>query len=233
MLDSDASHQIRNEVKHNNSLTGSEELMRRQIRVVALAFAVIVTFSGLSHAQYHDDDDGYYQPDYGQARQYGYQQGFRDGYNRGRHEGRENDPNDFREPDWRQASRGYQQWMGSVEAYQNAYRHGYGSGFRAGYQSVNRGWGDRDADRDEGIYDRGDYAGYGYGANIGYRTGYQDGMSQAREDVYKNKRFNSNPRGKYDDRDHGYRREYGDKNSYKAQYTSGYRDGYESAFRRY
>jgi len=58
-------------------------------------------------------------------------------------------------------------------------------------------------------------------------------MSQAREDVYKNKRFNSNPRGKYDDRDHGYRREYGDKNSYKAQYTSGYRDGYESAFRRY
>ena len=48
--------------------------MRRQIRVATLAFAVIVTFSGLSHAQYHDDDDGYYQGDYGQARHYGYQQ---------------------------------------------------------------------------------------------------------------------------------------------------------------
>ena len=165
--------------------------MRRQIRVAALAFAVIVTFSGLSHAQYHDDDDGYYQGDYGQARHYGYQQGFQDGYDRGRHEGRENDPNDFREPDWRQASRGYQQWMGSVEAYQNAYRHGYGSGFRAGYQSVNRGW----EDRDEGIYDRGDYGGYGYGANIGYRTGYQDGLQKARDDMDRNKPFNANPGG--------------------------------------
>jgi flagellar biosynthesis/type III secretory pathway protein FliH len=159
--------------------------------------------------------------------------GFRDGYDRGSHEGRENDPNDFREPDWRRTSRGYQQWMGSVEAYQNAYRHGYSSGFRAGYQSVNRSWGDRDRDRDEGIYDRGDYAGYDYGRNIGYQAGYQDGLRKAREDIDKDKPFNANPRGEYDDRDHGYRREYGDKNNYRSQYTRGYRDGYESAFRRY
>ena len=82
--------------------------MRRQIRVAALLIALIVAFSGLSLAQYHDDDDRYYQGDFGQARQYGYQQGYRDGYDKGRHEGRENDPNDFQEPDWRQASRGYQ-----------------------------------------------------------------------------------------------------------------------------
>ena len=65
---------------------------------------------------------------------------------------------------------------------------------------------------------------------MGYRTGFQDGMSQAREDMYRNKPFNASPRGKYDDRDHGYSREYGDRNSYKAQYTNGYRAGYESAF---
>jgi hypothetical protein len=205
--------------------------------MTALAIAVIMAFSSLSAAQYRDDDDdgGYYQGSR-QARQYGYQQGYRDGYAKGRHEGRENDPNDYQTPDWRQATRGYEQWMGPVEAFQNGYRDGYGSGFQAGYQSLNGGWG-RDSDRNEGRYDRGDViydrSGYGYGdGDMGYRIGYQDGMSQAREDRYKNKPFNPNPRGKYDDRDHGYRREFGNKNSYKAQYTDGYRTGYEASFRR-
>jgi hypothetical protein len=211
--------------------------MLRQTTFAVFAIAVILAFSGLSLAQYPDDDDGYYQGDRGQARQYGYQQGYRDGYDKGRHEGLENDPYDYQNPDWRQATRGYQQWMGPVEAFQNAYRDGYRNGFRAGYQSLNRGWGDGDGDRDEPIYNRGGYvygqSGYGNGGNVGYRTGFQDGISQAREDTYKDKPFNANPRGKYDDRDHGYRRGYGDKNSYKAQYSDGYRAGYESAFRRY
>ena len=206
--------------------------------MAALAIAAIVAFSGLALAQYHDDDDyGYYQDNPRQAGHYGYQQGYRDGFAKGRHEGRENDPNDYQNPDWRQATRGYEQWMGPVEVFQNGYRAGYRSGFRAGYQSVNGGWSDRDRDRDESIYHRDGYVydrpGYGYAGNLGYRTGYQDGMSQAREDNFKNKPFNANPRGRYDDRDHGYRREYGDRNSYKAEYTDGYRAGYESAFRRY
>ena len=211
--------------------------MPRQMRMAALAIAVVVACSAFSLAQYHDDDDGYYHGNLGQAREYGYQQGYRDGYDKGRHEARENDPNDFQNPDWRQATRGFQQWMGLVEVYQNAYRDGYENGFRTGYQSVNRGWGDGDGDRDEDIYNRGGYidgrSGYGYGGNIGYRTGYQDGMSQAREDMYKNKPFNASPRGKYDDRDHGYRREYGDKSRYRAQYSNGYRAGYEATFGRY
>src|SRR5690348_2551885 len=193
--------------------------MPRQMRMVALAIALIVACSALSLAQYHDADDygGYYQDNSRQARYYGYQQGYQDGLAKGRHEGRENDPNGYQNPDWRQATRGYEQWMGPVEAFQNGYRAGYQNGFRAGYQSVNDGWNDPDGDRDELIYNRGsdvyDQPSYGYGGNIGYRTGYQDGMSQAREDVYQNKPFNASPRGKYDDRDHGYRREYGDKRS--------------------
>jgi len=67
--------------------------------------------------------------------------------------------------------------------------------------------------------------------NIAYRTGYQDGTRKAREDMERNKPFNANPRGEYDDRDHGYRREYGDKSSYKSRYSEGYRAGYESMFR--
>ena len=213
--------------------------MPQQMRMVALAIALIVACSALSLAQYHDADDygRYYQDNSRQARHYGYQQGYQDGLAKGRHEGRENDPNDYQNPDWRQATRGYEQWMGPVEAFQNGYRAGYQNGFRAGYQSVNDGWNDPDGDRDELIYNRGsdvyDQPSYGYGGNIGYRTGYQDGMSQAREDVYQNKPFNASPRGKYDDRDHGYRREYGDKSRYRAQYSNGYRAGYEATFGRY
>jgi hypothetical protein len=209
--------------------------MSRQTKFAALAIATILALSGMSLAQYRDgDDDGYYQGDIGQARQYGIQQGYRDGYEKGRHEGRENDPNDYQDPDWRQATRGYQQWMGPVEVFQNAYREGYRNGFQAGYRSLNRGWGD--GDDDNGVYGHGGYihgeSDHGYGRNMGYRIGYQDGINQAREDTSKNKPFNANPRGKYDDRDHGYRREYGDKSDYKAQYSDGYRAGYESAFRR-
>ena len=130
--------------------------MARQLWIAVLASAVIVALSSFSLAQYHDDDDyGGYHPR--QARLYGYQQGYRDGYAKGRHEGRENDPNDYRTPDWRQATRGYEHWMGPMETFQNGYRDGYGSGFQAGFQSVNRGWGNEDSDgnRDRGGYDRG------------------------------------------------------------------------------
>jgi hypothetical protein len=214
--------------------------MPRQLKIAALAIAVTLAFGSLSLAQYRDNDDSSYnQGTPRQARQYGYHQGYRDGYAKGRHEGRENDPNDYRTPDWRQAAAGYEPWMGPMETFRNGYRDGYGSGFQAGFQSLNRGWGNEDGDRDRGEYDRGgdgdfhDQSGYEYEGNLGYRTGFQDGMSQAREDMYRNKPFNANPRGKYDDRDHGYSREYGDRNSYKAQYTDGYRAGYNSAFRQY
>jgi ribosomal protein S5 len=42
-----------------------------------------------------------------------------------------------------------------------------------------------------GVYNGGGYAGYGYGANIAYRTAYQDGMRKAREDMDRNKPFNA------------------------------------------
>jgi hypothetical protein len=49
------------------------------------------------------------------------------------------------------------------------------------------GWRDGDGDRDRGGYNRGgdvyDQSGYGHTGDIGYRTGFQDGISQAREDT--------------------------------------------------
>lgn len=216
--------------------------MKRRISMAALVVALTLIVSGLAMAQRdRDDDDGYYGYNRGnatQAQQYGYQNGYRDGANRGREEGRENDPFDYQTPDWRQATRGYQRWMGPVEVFQRGYQNGYRAGFESGYQSMNRRRGDGDHDRDDGYSARGGGSpwygrsgGYNYGYNSpAYNVGYQDGQEMARHDLQKRNGYNATPRGPFDDRDRGYQRQYGDKNEYKAQYTQGYRAGYDSTF---
>jgi len=211
---------------------GQEEIagiMTRQIKLVTLLVVTLV-LSGLARAQW-DDDDYYRRGNGAEAQQYGYQNGYRDGVKQGRHEGRENDSEDFRVPDAGQASRGYRDWMGPIWIYQNAYRDGYRAGFRAGYNNESRTWGDGDADDYPAIYN----GGYG-GARLGnraYQIGFQDGATVGREDAARGKRYNTNPRGRYDDEDHGYSSMYGNKSAYKAQYANGYRAGYESAHGRY
>jgi hypothetical protein len=194
------------------------------VRMAAYALAVTLVMSGVALAQ--DYDDYYYrQGNPAQARQYGYQNGYNDGLLRGQHEGQENDPYDYQTPDWRQATRGYQEWMGAVNWYQRGYQEGYSSGFGAGYRGVAQSWYDGDDRRGHDGWRERDRD------SIAYRTGYEDGEAVAREDAVRWKPFNSNPRGRYDDRDHGYRREYGSKGQYKMEYTNGYRAGYESVRR--
>ncbi len=211
----------------------------RRLGLAILALAVAVGFSSLAVAQRDDDDYGPYASSRANPRQahdYGYQNGYRDGLRKGRHEGRENYPDDFRSEEWRNASNGYESWMGPFGAFRDGYRDGYRDGFRAGFQRVQGG------DYDDDAY----YPGQPpyrvpvnnnprwYGGNTGYSVGYRDGSSVAREDLANGKPYNPNPRGRYDDEDHGYRSEYGSKSAYKSQYASGYRDGYASAFgRRY
>jgi hypothetical protein len=59
------------------------------------------------------------------------------------------------------------------------------------------------------------------------------GWARSREDAARGKPYNSRPRGRYDDEDHGYSSVYGNKRAYKAQYANGYRAGYESTRGRY
>ena len=207
--------------------------MQRHMRMAALAVSMTLALGALAAAQ--DWDDYNRGGNSAQARQNGYDNGFRDGEKRGRHEGHENDPYDYHTPDWRQATHGYKGWMGPVNAFQNGYQQGYADGFRSGFIAERPGWRDRGGDRDD--YRGGAYYGNGYSggsyadsSRVAYDTGYQDGVTMAREDLNKNKRFNPNPRARFDDRDHGYHREYGDKNLYKDRYTDGYRAGYQATF---
>jgi hypothetical protein len=210
--------------------------MWRTIRMTACTLSAALALSGLALAQYDygrgsDRDNDDYRRDSGQADQYGYQNGYNDGVGKGRHEGREHDPNDYQTPDWRKASHGYQRWMGSQGAYQHAYREGYSNGFRAGYEETAGGRYDRS--RGNGWQHDGWRVGYeGDSGNVANRFGYEDGSEAAREDLEHRKSYNSSPRGRFGGRDDGYRREFGSKDRYRAEYTAGYRAGYDSVMRR-
>ena len=205
--------------------------MSRILRIATYIFAVTLLLGGLGLA---DDDDDYRQRNPRQAQQYGYNNGFRDGEQRGRHEGREHDPFDYRQPDWRRATRGYEGWMGPVVLYQRGYQEGYRNGFRSGFEAESRPNVDRDNDYD-GYQENGwrerDYVD---GRDTATRWGYQDGMDAGRGDIANGKPYNPRPRGRYDDCDRGYQREFGSKNSYKVEYAEAYRRGYDNAMgRRY
>jgi len=205
----------------------------KTVKMAVCVLGATLACSGLALAQYNRDD-GYYRRDYGQAQQQGYQKGYNDGIGKGRHQGRERDANGYQTSDWRKATRGYKNWMGPVDVYQSAYREGYRDGFRAGYNEVAGNW--HDGHRGYGWASDGWRTGYDRdGANIANRFGYEDGSEAAREDIYNHKDYNSKPRGRFGGRDHGYRSEFGSRDRYKAEYTAGYRTGYDSVMlhRRY
>jgi hypothetical protein len=196
-------------------------MMMRRIHLAACVVAVTLIVSGLALA---DDDDYYRGGSPQQAHQYGYQNGYQDGVRHGQHEARENDPNDFQSRDWRNASRGYQGWMGPFPAFQDGYRDGYRQGFQ---QAFNDRWGRRDRDGDH--FQPSAYG--GERGNVAYDYGSQDGSFAGREDSARGKQFNPNPRGS-NHADRGYVREYGDKNLYREQYSAGYRAGYQRTYGR-
>jgi len=90
------------------------------------------------------------------------------------------------------------------------------------------------AAQDGRYYDRDDSRGYNrddgfrYGLKVARDVGFNDGAQVAREDSWKAKPFNPNPRGPYDNADHGYRSQFGDKHEYREAYSAAYRDGYLS-----
>jgi hypothetical protein len=83
-------------------------------------------------------------------------------------------------------------------------------------------------------YDRDDYHdNFRRGMHVARQLGFRDGAQVAREDMWRGKRFNPNPRGRYDDADHGYNRAFGDRHEYREHYTRAYREGYMSTYRGY
>ena len=88
-----------------------------------------------------------------------------------------------------------------------------------------------DRDDDDYRYHDGDRDDYRQAVHVAREFGFRDGSTVAREDLYRGKRFNPNPRGRYDDADDGYRRSFGDKHEYREHYAEAYRQGYIRTYR--
>lgn len=86
-----------------------------------------------------------------------------------------------------------------------------------------------DYDRDDGYYGRYNFR---EGMRAAREFGWRDGCEVAREDMWRGKRFNPNPRGRFDDADHGYRREFGSIHEYREHYADAYRAAYQNEFAR-
>ena len=212
-----------------------------RMRMAVLAVAATLALTGVALAHDHDDDDYYRGGNGAQAQRYGYQNGYRDGFNHGREDRFRNEGYDYRSEDFEQASRGYQSWMGNVGQFRDGYRQGYHSGYDAAFRRSSYGVYDRggsygrdgDGDADDRPYYGNDqrYGSWNRG-NAAYNFGFRDGSTVAREDMARGKPYNPNPRGPYDDADHGYSSVYGDRRSYREQYTVAYRQGYMSVWNR-
>jgi hypothetical protein len=211
--------------------------------MAALAVAMTLAFSGLALARDHDDDHHY--RDKHESSHDNWKRGHDN--DRGHWHGQDNSVRRDRDHDrwerehhdsWWHRDRNRDSGYYGGQIYNripNRYpgTYGYPGG---GYGYPNGGYG----------YPNGGYGypngGYGYpsggvygrnggGRNMGYNMGYQDGSYRARKDISENKPFNPNPRGDFGNRDHGYNSSYGDKNSYRAEYTQGYMAGYQSNYR--
>ena len=90
-----------------------------------------------------------------------------------------------------------------------------------------------DRDDDDYRYYEGDYGrdNYRHAMHVARELGFRDGSEVAREDLWSGKPFNPNPRGRFDDDDHGYRRGFGNKHEYREHYAEAYREGYIRTYR--
>ena len=100
-----------------------------------------------------------------------------------------------------------------------------------GYASAQEGrYDDRDDYRYQRDYDHDSYhRDFREARQTAREIGYQDGMQVAREDSWRGKPFNPNPRG-HNHADRGYEREFGSLHEYREHYARAYYDGYSRAY---
>ncbi len=193
------------------------------------------------------------------ADRYGRENGYRDGYFRGREDHVRGGDFDVHSEDYEHGDRGFGTFMGSRDdyktAYRQAYREGYDDGWnqrRAQFQAYAArpgsdvyGYNQNARVYDNGenmrVYNAGDRPNPGgywqqnpnNNNDLAYNNGFQDGKQAGGEDRAKDKSPNLKRHDSYQDADHGYHSEYGDKESYKQRYRRGYEDGYRSGYGAY
>jgi hypothetical protein len=212
--------------------------MGRNLKTATIAFALALFLLPMAPALMAQE--------YGQQGAMNQQQiannnGYRDGFDHGRFDRTNGNRYDFHNRDYHRADRGYVRGMGNHDDYQNAYRHGYRLGYNDGFNGRRY-----QGEEPEGNYnsappyaehggdnDAGNSYGKDYRQNdVAFEIGFRDGRQAAEKDLSHNNRFRPTKHDKYEDASHGYRKSYGDKQSYKNHYRQGFLRGYQNAFPR-
>jgi hypothetical protein len=215
--------------------------MLRRVKTLGLTFALVLGAGGLrlasaQQSQYHG---GSLDP-----RQHGYEHGYRDGFRQGHLDHNQNLRLDYtNKEDYRLADRGYDAYMGDRSEFQSGYRDAYRAGYQDGYYDRPGRMGNiygydpnLDPPAPPYVNDRADdiYSARGRGyPDVAFDIGYRDGAQVGQRDRQRNKDFRPDKNDWYEDGNHGYRKGYGDQNSYKAEYRHGFTRGYEDGYGRW
>ena len=172
------------------------------------------------------------------SKEHGFQHGYRDGIRQGRTDVSRNVSYSFQNEDYKRGDLGYQEYMGERDDFQHGYRDGYKAGYDDGYNDkpMRRdiyGLSDSyDPDRRPRTDADGEYYEKWQYSDVAGDTGYRDGLQAGYKDLRERKDFHPEKHDAYEDGNHGYRKNYGDKNLYKEQYRKAFIRGYEDAFNR-
>ena len=227
------------------------------IRSFALCSALLITAAPAGAQQFNDwmtPHPGYSvgsgdkSAQYGDARRIAYDNGYRKGVERGENAVRDRRALDLeREKDYRNADNGYNRSFGDKNLYRDMFRNGFADGYRTAYNRYgsNGGYsggpyygGRVEPRRDTGWgYPRypGANRGYGngsvYGSSYAFQNGVNDGYQKGRDDARDGKYPDYARQKWYRSGDRHYDDRYGSRQVYEDQYRSGFRDGYERAYR--
>lgn len=205
--------------------------MIRKFQIAGLVAALLVTLAGLAQAREHHDRDD-------RGNNYAYQAGYRNGFDLGQSDRSQGAQYNYNSDDYRDADRGYNPDAGNRDEYRQAYQDGYVAGYNDGfygrngrdqYQDQSSNQGNEEEEEEAHHHHHGDRdRGYQSAAQ---QIGYQDGITDGRNDALKRKKFKPEKHDAFKDGDHGYRHDYGDKGVYKQQYRQAYTEGYEDGYR--
>lgn len=196
------------------------------------AYGYQVGYNGNAQAAYPPNGPGYapqypvYQgPAYPPPSNPGYQAGFQDGLNDGQQDRESGQSYRAMATSKYQHTPGYDSSYGNKDQYKQFYRQGYVAGYQQGFGGY-------------AAYPPPQYPVYGSAyppqppypaANQGYGIGYQQGLTDGRNDRVSGKAYRATKTDHYEDA-HGYNKSFGDKDQYKQFYRQGYVAGYQAGF---
>jgi hypothetical protein len=226
--------------------------MLRTLRYVPLALFVVSGFGSTACAsQIYGQRGGVYRNNIDRR---AYDNGYREGVHQGENDvrrGRTYSPNSHSE--YRNADDGYRRGEGDRQFYQNSYRQGFDAGYSESYNRYAAN--SRYPGNYPGNYPtyptypqsptypsypngravpRGGTYGGTYYSPAG-QNGYNDGLSEGRNDARDRKAFDPARTKRFREGDHNYNNSYGSRDEYKREYRAafeqGYRDGYQGTRR--